>query len=196
MLESSSDVKPASDDPGILVKPPETLRAELRADHLDGDLALPGAVELREDDRLEAAERQLAVVEADRDGAPEQRGAQVAVGVAALAVREARVVVAIAPALGHQLLDEPLEVVDEGALELVDEERAGGVERVDEGDPRRDGELLDGLPHELGDVRDLGAFLTTQRERGVENLHPLSLPGHHLVFASGSASGAASEPPA
>src|SRR5207249_9599387 len=48
-------------------------RAEARgllADDLDADLALPGAVELGEDDGLESTERQLAVVHPDRDVAP------------------------------------------------------------------------------------------------------------------------------
>src|SRR6267143_3497134 len=110
---------------------------DLRPDDLDGDLALPGPVELREDDRLEAAERQITIVQTHCERASKERRAQVGVGVATLAVREARVVMAIAAALRHQLLDEPLEVVDQGALELVDEERAGRVERVDQRDPRR-----------------------------------------------------------
>src|SRR2546427_9144674 len=40
------------------------------------------------------------------------------------------------------LFRSPLEVVDEGALELVDKQRAGGVQRVDERDARGDRELL------------------------------------------------------
>ncbi|MBF8298515.1 MAG: panC, partial [candidate division NC10 bacterium] len=96
---------------------------------LQGDLALSGAVELGEDDRLESPQRQVAVVEADGDAAAQQRRPQVRARVAALAVRVARVVVAIAAALGDEPLDEVLEVVDQRALELVDEERAGGVQR-------------------------------------------------------------------
>src|SRR5688572_30938014 len=60
-------------------------------------------------------------------------------------------------ALGHETLDQALQVVDEGALELVDEERAGRVHRVDERDAGRDGKLLDGLADDLGDVGNLGA---------------------------------------
>src|SRR5207244_13463071 len=104
----------------------------LLAQDLDGDLAFPGAVQLGEDHRLEAPEGELAVDEPHGDVAAEQRGAQMRVRVAALAVREARIVVAIAAPLGHEPLDETLEVVDERALELVDEERARGVQRVDE----------------------------------------------------------------
>src|SRR5204862_452627 len=81
------------------------------------------------------------------------------------------VVVAVAVSLWDEPLDEALEIVDEGALELVDEERARGVERVDERDARGDRELLDRIPDEFGDIRDFGALLTGQRERGVENLH-------------------------
>src|SRR5919201_1487471 len=104
--------------------PTRDSEGRLRADHLDVDLALSGPVELREDHGLEAAERELAVVDAQRDRAAEQRRAQMRVRVAALAVGEARVVVAIATALRHELLDEALEVVDERAMEIVDEDRA------------------------------------------------------------------------
>ena len=97
--------------------------------------------------------------------------------VAPFAVGDARVVVAVAVSLWDEPLDEALEIVDEGALELVDEERARGVERVDERDARGDRELLDRISDELGDVRDLGALLTGQRERGVENLRRSSLRG-------------------
>src|SRR5213076_277550 len=149
----------------------------LLPNHLDADLALPRPVELREDDRLKPPERQLAVVDPDRDGPPEQRRPEVRVSVAPLAVGDARVVVAVTVSLGDESLDQALEILDEGALELVDEERAGGVERVNERDARGDRELLDRISDEFGDVRDLGALLTRQRERGAENLHRSSLRG-------------------
>src|SRR2546422_8401184 len=152
-------------------------RCSLLPDHLNADLPPAWPVELREDDRLEPAQRELGVVDPDGDGPPEQCGPEVRVRVAALAVRHARVVVAVADSLRHEPLDQPLQVVDEGALELVDKEGAGGVQRVDERDARGDREVLDSIPDELGDVRDLGALLTRQRERGVENLHRSSLRG-------------------
>src|SRR5215813_11350651 len=99
-------------------------RCRLLADHLDADLSLPWAVELGEDDRLEAAEGQLTVVHADGDVAAEQGRAKVRVRVAALAIGDPRIVVAIAVALGHQLLHQRAEVVDQRTLELVDEQRA------------------------------------------------------------------------
>jgi len=71
------------------------VRRGLGAQDLDRDLALPGAVQLGEDHRLEAPEGQLTVDEPHGDVAAEQRGAQMRVRVAALAVREARIVVAI-----------------------------------------------------------------------------------------------------
>src|SRR5712691_4573005 len=145
-------------------------RLRLLADHLDADLARAGPVELRENDGLEPAERQLAVVDPDGDVSSEQGGSEVRVRVAPLAVGDARVVVAVAV----PLRDEPL---DERALELVDEQGAGGVQRVDERDARGDRELLNRIPDELGDIRDLGALLTRQRERSVEYLHLSSLRG-------------------
>lgn len=53
---------------------PSREREGLLPDDLDADLAAPRAVELREDDGLEAAEGQLAVVHAHGDGPAEQRG--------------------------------------------------------------------------------------------------------------------------
>src|SRR3989304_2348651 len=83
----------------------------------------------------------------------------------------------VAAALGEEPLGQRLEVLDQRALELVDEERARGVQRVDQGDARGDGELLDRVPPELGDIGDLGALLTRQRERGAEDLHVVLSPG-------------------
>src|SRR2546428_3824871 len=152
-------------------------RLHLLADHLDADLARARPVGLREDDGREPAERQPAVVDSDGDVSSEQGGRGVRVRVAPLAVGDAGVVVAVAVPLRDEPLDEPLQVVDEGALELVDEQGAGGVQRVDERDARGDRELLDRIPDELRDIRDLGALLTRQRERSVEYLHFSSLRG-------------------
>src|SRR5204862_2455891 len=140
-----------------------SLTAGLLPDHLDADLALPRAVELREDDGLEPTEGQLAVVHAHRDVATEQRRPEVRVRVAALAIRHPWIVVTVAVALRHESIDERLEVVDERALKLIDEQRAGRVQRVHQRDTGRDRELLDGVPDQLGDVRDLGAVLGRQR---------------------------------
>src|SRR4029453_6944801 len=158
---------PRAGDPGLL------------SDHLDGDLPLPRTVELREDDGLEPAQGQFAVVHADRDVAPEESGPQMRVRVAALAVRHPRVVVPIPVALRYQPLDQALEIVDQRALELIDEQGAGRVERVDERNAGRDGELLDRVPHQLGDVGDLGALASRQREGGAVNLHRRALSGAH-----------------
>jgi hypothetical protein len=46
-------------------------------------------------------------------------------------------------ALGHEPLDQTFQVVHERTLELVDEERARGMQRIDQGDARGDRELLD-----------------------------------------------------
>src|SRR5215813_74626 len=184
MTTLASTVMPTSKD--ALISQASRYRLDVRnrlgPDHLDGDLALPGPVELREDDRLKPPEGEVAVVHAEGHGAAEEGGPEVRVAVAALAVREAGIVVTVAAALGDQLFDQALEIVHEGALELVDEDRAGRMQGVDQGDPRRNGGLLDGFPDELRDVGDLGAFLTVQRERGVEDHHPLSLPRGNTVF--------------
>src|SRR2546425_3979036 len=106
-------------------------RLRLLADHLDADLARARPVELREDDGLEPAERQLAVVDPDGDVSSEQGGSEVRVRVTPLAVGDAGVVVAVALPLPDEPLAEPLQAVDEGALELLGEQGAGGVERAE-----------------------------------------------------------------
>jgi hypothetical protein len=58
-------------------------------------------------------------------------------------------------------------------LELVDEEGAGRVHRVHEGDPGHDRELVQCLPDALGDVREFGPLFARQNERGIENLHAI-----------------------
>src|SRR3989475_11390066 len=96
-------------------------RLRLLADHLDADLARARPVELREDDGLEPAERQLAVVDPDGDVSSEQGGSEVRVRVAPLAVGDARVVVAGAVPPPDEPLREQLQVVDQSALEIAEE---------------------------------------------------------------------------
>jgi hypothetical protein len=76
--------------------------------------------------------------------------------VSALAVRVAGVIVSVAVPGGHEPFDENLKVIDQGALEFVDEQGAGRVEGIDQGDARVDGELTDRVLHDLRDVRELG----------------------------------------
>src|SRR5712691_8475685 len=135
------------------------LRGSL-ADQLDVDFAFSGTVEFGEDDRLEPPERQLTVVEPHGDAPSQQGRAQVGVGVAALAVRIPGIVVTVPAALGHEPLHQPFEIVDQRRLELVDEERAGCVQRVDESDAAGHRGGLDDVPDLLGDVGDLGSLLT------------------------------------
>ncbi len=97
--------------------------------------------------------------------------------VAALAVGIARIVVAVAVVLGHQRLDHRLDVLDEGALELVDEQRARGVQRIDEQDAFLHVRAQHDVPDLLGDVEDLGVVLTQHREslpHDLEGLHCLA----------------------
>src|SRR3989442_7354975 len=90
-------------------------RLRLLADHVDADLSRARPVELREDDGLEPAERQLAVVDADGDVSSEQGGSEVRDRVAPLAVGDARVVVAVVVPLRDSPLNVPLLVLAVGA---------------------------------------------------------------------------------
>jgi hypothetical protein len=111
----------------------------------------------------------------DSDAPPQQRGPEVRVRVAPLAIRIPGVVVAVTVVLGHQRLDHGLEVLDEGALELVDEERAGRVQRVDEEDAFLDVGAQHDVTNRLGDVEDLGLVLAQHRERLARHLESLHL---------------------
>ena len=142
---------------------------------LDVDAARPRPVQLGEEDRLEAAQRQLPAADADGDAPAEQRGAEVGVRVASLAVRIAWVVVPVAVVLGHEGLDHGLEILDQGALELVDEERARRVQRVDEKDAFLDVGAQHDVANRLGDVEDLRPVLTQHRERLARDLEGLHL---------------------
>src|SRR6266496_4020621 len=62
------------------------LRAKLHPHDLDVDTARSGPVQLGEEDRLETAQRQLPAADADGDATAEQRGAEMRVRVATLAV--------------------------------------------------------------------------------------------------------------
>src|SRR2546428_14171931 len=86
-------------------------RLRLLADHLDADLARARPVELREDDGLGPAERQLAVGDPDGDVSSEQGGSGVRGRVAPLAVGGARGVVAGARPLPEVPPREPAPVV-------------------------------------------------------------------------------------
>ena len=58
----------------VRVRPKCGESGPLLSHHLHRDLTAPGPVELGEDDRLEASERELTVAEPDRDVAAEQCG--------------------------------------------------------------------------------------------------------------------------
>src|SRR3989475_9260370 len=91
-------------------------RLRLLADHLDADLARARPVELREDDGLEPAERQLAVVDPDGDVSSEQGGSEGRVRVTPLAVGAAGVVVAVAAPPRGRAPREPRLALGLGAL--------------------------------------------------------------------------------
>src|SRR5437867_4198904 len=154
--------------------------ASLHAHDLDVDATGSWAVELREEDGLEPPERQLPAADAHGHASAEEGGAQMGMRVAALAVGEAGIVVAVAVVLRHQRLDHGLEVFDERALELVDEERAGRVQRVHEEDALLDVGTQHDVTNGLRDVEDLGPVLTQHRERLARDLEGLhrGLPRH------------------
>src|SRR5262245_30518705 len=101
---------------------PTADEARLAADDLDGEIPVARAVELGGDDRLELAEHELARGDREGERVAEQRRLQVRVRVLPIAVREARVVVAVALVRAHHLVEHRLHVVEEGGLPLVDEE--------------------------------------------------------------------------
>src|SRR5690349_11425253 len=89
--------------------------SELNSHDLDVDAPRARAVQLGEQDGLEAAEGELAAADAHGHAAAEEGGAEMRVRVAALAIGVARIVVPVPIVLRHQRLDHGLEVLDEGA---------------------------------------------------------------------------------
>src|SRR5262249_55260590 len=144
---------------------------ELLSDDLNRDLPAPRAIELREDDRLEPAQSQLTIVDRNGDAAPQEGGPQPGVAVGALAMGVAGIVVAVARPCRYQPFQHRLEVVDDSRLELIDEERAGRMERIDQGDPCGYGKLLDRVPDGFCNVGYLSPLFGGQRNRGAEGLH-------------------------
>src|SRR2546426_568716 len=144
---------------------------ELLSDDLNRDLPAPRAIELREDDRLEPPQGQLTIVDRNGDAPPQEGGPQVGVAIAPLAIGIAGIVVAVATPFRYQPVQHSLEVVDDSRLELVDEERAGRMERIDQGDPRGYGKLLDRVPDGFCNVRYLSPLFGGQRNRGAKGLH-------------------------
>src|SRR5437870_2148659 len=149
---------------------------ELLSDDLNRDLSAPRAIELREDDRLEPPQGQLTIVDRNGDAPPQEGGPQVRVTVAALAIGVAGIVVTVPPPFRDEALEHPFEVVDEGGLVLVDEERARRMEGVDQGDPRGHGEVLDHVPDGLCNISYLGPFFGLHRNRSVKDPHRASSP--------------------
>src|SRR5215510_12384197 len=111
---------------------------------------------------------------------PSRAAVEMRMCIAALAIGEAGIVVAVAVVLRHQRLDHGLEVFDEGALELVDEERAGRVQRVHEEDALLDVGTQHDVTNLLRDVENLRPVLAQHRERLARDLEGLhrDLPRH------------------
>jgi hypothetical protein len=73
--------------------------------------------------------------------------------------------VAVGAGLGHEPVHHGLEVLDQRALELVHEERTGGVQRIDEHDAFGDVGAQHDVADLLGDVENLGPLVTQHRQR-------------------------------
>src|SRR5215470_3611606 len=102
------------------------------AHDLELELPVARAIELGDDDALELTEQNLAVGHRQRDGAAQKRCAKVRMGVGAIAVRMARVIVTVPVATRNQLLQHRADVVQECRLELVDEDSDRRMEGIDQ----------------------------------------------------------------
>ena len=134
-----------------------TAQAHAHSERLYADGAGARSIELGDEDALPLAEHQLAAADLQRQAVAEQHGAQVRVGVHAIAVRVLRVVVhPLGVAIDH-LLEEPLDVRVQRLLRLVDEERARRVHRPQADHPLPHAALADEVHDRIGDVDELDA---------------------------------------
>src|SRR6266511_1241401 len=160
---------------------------------LDVNLPLARAVELREKNRLRSVEQQVAVGDTEGDAVSQQAGAQVRGRIAALAVRQARIVVLVLRPVVDDAAHQAREILEERGPELGDQHGARGVQAIGDDEAAMNKTALESLPHLRGDVHGLPVRLARHREGLPQHLQPVPLAqrrGHGAVvshFASVSA---------
>ena len=128
-------------------------------DHREVDLSCLRTIQLSHEDRLEPSQRHYSITDADRHAMAEQTGTQKGRRITPLTVRLPGIVVSVAAVLRDELLQHGLEILNQRALELVDEKPAGGVARIHEHHPLIDISTEHAVPHLLRNVHDLDPLL-------------------------------------
>jgi hypothetical protein len=151
------------------------------AEDLDAQGSRAWAVELRHQDALPLPEHDFAAADLQRQAVTEQQRAEMRVGVHAVAVGVLRIVVHVFRVARDHLLEEPLDVGEQGDLELVDQQRAGGVHRPDADQPFADVEPPDELHDLVRQIDQLDALIGLDDERLAMNRHAANRRSGHTV---------------
>ena len=135
------------------------------AENLNPERARARAVELRHQDALPLAEHHFPAADLQGEVVTEQHRAQVRVRVHAVAVGMIRIVVHPLGVARHHLFEEALHVGEQRRLELVDEERAGGVHRPEADEPLADVEPTHELHDAIGEIDELDPLVGLHDDR-------------------------------
>src|SRR5260370_572215 len=95
---------------------------------LNGKGPAAGPVEFREDNALPGAQQHRRVAHLEAEGLAHEHAAHVRIGVAALAIRGLRIIVAIGIVAVDHALEECAYIVHEGVLPLVQKQRRSSVQ--------------------------------------------------------------------
>src|ERR1039457_2329568 len=126
---------------------------------LDRERPAAGAVEFREDDALPSAQEHRRVPNLKAESLAHEHAAHMRIGVAALAIRVLRVVVAIVVAAVDDALEEALDIVEKRLLPFVQEQRGRGVQGLQVHETVANAALADDVVDAIGDVEQLQALI-------------------------------------
>src|SRR5579872_5166395 len=142
------------------------------ARNLDRHRPAAGPVEFGQNDALPGAEQHARIADLQRQGLTHHHPAQVRIGVLALAVGVARIVMAPIHFSRHYIFQKALHVVQQGVLPLVEKNGGGGMERLEMDNPVANAALADDLIDAVGDVDQLRAIARDPVEHPVKDLEP------------------------
>src|SRR5258708_30609334 len=120
---------------------------------LNGQRPAAGSVEFREDDALPGAQQHHRVPHLETESLAHEHAAHVRIRVAALAIRVLRIVVAIVVVAVDDALEEGPDIVQEGVLPLVQEQRRRGVQGLEGHQAVANAAFTNDVVDAVGDIR-------------------------------------------